>query len=233
MSAIPSLTSTWHTDTYAAISPTQPSLSLSGKTAIITGAGTGIGAAIAFSFAKAGISKLALLGRRETMLQETKSRILSFRGPSNIDIITLGTDITSSSSVDATFASIAAQFGHPEILVSNAGYFETPTTIADQSIDEWWKYFETNVKGSFNVVTAFLKHAVPNATVLNVSTPMAHAQARYPGFSGYTASKAASLRFFDYVQVEWPQIRVVNINPGAIATAMAAKVIIPLFCTRT
>ncbi|KAK1092522.1 hypothetical protein LTR48_004178, partial [Friedmanniomyces endolithicus] len=73
----PSLTSEWHDKTYPAIDPKRPELSAKGKTIVISGGGSGIGRGIAQAFALAGASAIAILGRRQALLEETKLLIAS------------------------------------------------------------------------------------------------------------------------------------------------------------
>ncbi|KAI1456059.1 hypothetical protein F4805DRAFT_459111 [Annulohypoxylon moriforme] len=72
---VPSATPTWHNDTYDAISPNRPELSASGKKIAIIGAGSGIGRETARAFAAAGAGHVALLGRREALLDDTGSQV--------------------------------------------------------------------------------------------------------------------------------------------------------------
>ena len=71
----PSPTKVWHDTAYDAISAKRPELSAKGKSVLVTGGGTGIGAETAYVFASAGASRIALFGRREQPLLETKKRI--------------------------------------------------------------------------------------------------------------------------------------------------------------
>jgi hypothetical protein len=71
----PSPTSTWHSNTYPSLAPSRPELSAKGKTVLITGGGTGIGAETARYFAQAGATRIAILGRREQPLLDTKTSI--------------------------------------------------------------------------------------------------------------------------------------------------------------
>jgi FlaA1/EpsC-like NDP-sugar epimerase len=71
----PPFTKVWHTEPYPAISPTRPELSVTGKSVLITGGGTGIGAAIAKAFAAAGSTQIAIVGRTEKTLLATKQEL--------------------------------------------------------------------------------------------------------------------------------------------------------------
>ena len=70
-----SFTNTWHNTGYEAISPFRPELSMKGKTVVVTGAGTGIGKAVARAFVQAGAASVAILGRREDRLKSAISDI--------------------------------------------------------------------------------------------------------------------------------------------------------------
>ena len=94
--------------------------------------------------------------------------------------------------------------------------------IAQAGLEDWWKGFETNVKGAFIVAQAFLKVAASDATVVDVTTGVAHFSA-FPGFSGYGTSKLAGHKFFDGVQAENPELHVVHVHPGVVQTDMGQK----------
>ncbi len=71
MPLFPSLTKEWHAKTYPAIDPTRQELSAKGKVVVITGGGGSIGGVTATAYAKAGVEKLAIIGRRKSPLNET------------------------------------------------------------------------------------------------------------------------------------------------------------------
>ena len=97
-----------------------------------------------------------------------------------------------------------------------------PAPIAQADLKDWWSGFEINVKGAFIVVQAFLKVAAPDATVVDVTTGIAHSPS-YPGFSGYGTSKLSEHKFFDGVQAENPGMHVVHVHPGVVQTDMGQK----------
>jgi NAD(P)-dependent dehydrogenase (short-subunit alcohol dehydrogenase family) len=218
--AFPSPTKTWHSTVYPSVSPSRPELSVVGKVVLITGGGSGLGPHIAHAFATAGSTSIALLGRTLSTLQRTATSLkLSF--PS-INVLTRVANIVDKSAVDAAFAEIRAKLGLVDILVSNAAYFPDAALIRDADIDEWWKGMETNVKANLVLVQAFLRNMAEKPAILNVSTAGAHIPA-IQSLSGYAVSKLAALKFFEYVAAEYPQVRVVNVHPGAMDTAMGAK----------
>jgi NADP-dependent 3-hydroxy acid dehydrogenase YdfG len=97
-------------------------------------------------------------------------------------------------------------------------------SIADSDTEDWWTGFEVNVKGNFNLVRAFLPHAVSDAVVLHTNTAAAHAP-YFAGMSGYSASKMAGAKVFEYLHYEYPEMFVLNIQPGVIQTGMTAKAV--------
>jgi len=216
----PSFTRNWHTAPYAAIDPTRPELSAAGKTIVITGGGSGLGVSIARAFAKASASRLGLIGRTERTLAATKAGLLAAHP--GIEIHTAVADVTDRAQISAAFDSFAASFGRIDVFVNNAGYLPSPGAVASTDTDDWWRGFEINVKGSLLATQAFLRHAATDAVLINNSTGLAHSEP-FPGFSGYASSKLAGTKLFDYVQAENPGIRVVNLQPGIVETAMNIK----------
>lgn len=138
----PSLTAEWHDDTHGAISPRRPELSLHGKTVVVSGGGAGIGRGIAQACAEAGAYAVAILGRREALLRETKQDILSRNG--NVLIWTHVVDVTDIAAVKKAAQDIAKR-GKWDVLVSNAGYMPTAAPVAESAGDDWWKAFEVSI----------------------------------------------------------------------------------------
>ena len=212
----PSLTKTWHNAPYPAISPSNPALSVAGKTVFITGGGAGIGFATARAFAAAGASTVAISGRTEQTLLSAKKDIESAH--KGVKVLTFIADVTDQKAVDAAFLST----GKIDVLVHNAGYLPQLVPITESGIQDWWAGFEINVKGAFIVTQAFLKVATRDATIVDLTTGMVHFPA-FPRYSAYQASKMAELRFFDSVQLENPNLHVVHVHPGVVVTDMYQK----------
>ncbi|KAI1094910.1 hypothetical protein F5B19DRAFT_489810 [Rostrohypoxylon terebratum] len=230
----PCPTATWRNDTYEAISPLRPELSVAGKTVVVIGAvrisqtisnsdpfdadiekahGSGIGRETALAFATAGAAHIALLGRTEGTLKETAALIPSAGKPSSSVHVA---DITRQSSLE----SAAAVVGKWQVLVLSSGYCPTTAPIASTEVDEWWKGFETNAKGTLLVAKAFLPTADPaQAALLGLTTDVSLMPAAYlPGLSAYTASKLAQAKMLEFLAAENPNIFVAAVNPGMIET---------------
>lgn len=126
----PSFTRTWHRDTYAAINPTNSSLSAADKTIFITGGGAGVGRSISQAFASAGASTIAICGRRDDVLQTAKKEIEAAHPRTRI--LTFAANIVDEKAMNGAFASVGAKI---DILVHNTGYLpdKAPVAISDVS----------------------------------------------------------------------------------------------------
>ncbi|EAT90431.1 hypothetical protein HBI56_049470 [Parastagonospora nodorum] len=212
-------TKVFHKTTYPALDPTRPELSVKGKTIIVTGGGTGIGAAAATYFAKAGASLIAILGRREQPLLDTKAAInKSF--PST-QVLTISVDVTDKGEADAAFAKVAAASSTKklDVLISNAAVMGTLGTIAEIDSKKWVDGISTNLTINFNVTNAFLAHCSQDGVIIESNSCASHMDIA-SGFSTYTVSKLATARFFQCVQFENPSLRVFCVQPGAVLTDM-------------
>jgi NAD(P)-dependent dehydrogenase (short-subunit alcohol dehydrogenase family) len=218
-----SFTPTYHHHSYPAIDPSRPELSTKGKVVLITGGGQGIGKASARAFAQANADVIIITGRTQKTLLETKTEIGKISPDTKVR--TFIGDVTDANAIRTIFDSIKEEFGRVDVLVSNAGYLPEPVPISKQDLDDLWKAFEINTKGTFIVVQAFLGVASPNATLISVSTVAAHVA--WPGGQGYTSSKAATLSYLQFVQNENEALRVVSIHPGVIMSAMSLKANFP------
>ena len=223
MAPFPSFTKTWHTSPTATISPTRPELSLAGKTAVISGGGLGIGLAISTALVEAGISKLAILGRRVDVLNAAKANLLSKAGDKT-EILIVSADISNHEQVTSAFETIKNQFKQPlDLLISNAGYLGSPQPVGKETDEEWTRAMNVNIKGVYFLASAFVANAASDAIIINVSSSIAHIGA-FPGFTSYAATKLAGSKVMEYVQQENPKMRVVDMHPGQVReTEMAEK----------
>lgn len=213
---LPSATPTWRNDTYAAISPSKPELSASGKTVVITGAGTGIGRETAVAFAAAGAAHVALLGRNSDSLKQTASAL-----PSSVSTSSHVVDVTQ----EDALAQVAKAIGKWDVLVLGAGYVSSPSTIAASDFKEFWQSFETNTKGTYASLHAFLPTAnAAHASVVALTTgTTALPASMVPGLSAYMSSKLAQTKLIEFLAFEHPNLFAATLHPGMVETGIFTK----------
>ncbi len=219
-----SFTKIYHHEPTAPIDPSRPELSAKGKIVVVVGASRGIGLAVAESFAVADAADIVITGRSQQTLDKAREKIEK-AGKSRVH--TYVADIADNSSVDAVFQSVAKDIGPVDIVVSNAG-IAAGSPVTDSKLEDFWKVFETNTKGNFNVMQAFSKVATKDAVLIGMNSGVAHYQAGYWGpASAYASSKAAMAKLYEYFQAENPNIRVFSLSPGVIATDMSSAMGVP------
>lgn len=215
----PSFTNTVHRSVYPAIDPTNPSNSASGKVVIVTGGGIGVGKYIAEAYVKAGAKAVAILGRRENILAEAKKDLES---AGSSQILTFKADIVDEGALDHAFSSTAKEAGPVDIVVANAGYLSEPGPAATAEINDYFKTFEVNIKGTLLTFRAFLKYKNDASPVfVSVNTGAAHSV--FPTYSAYSSSKLGLGQLVSHLAVENPDVRVVSMHPGVLASEMNAK----------
>nr|RBQ83341.1 hypothetical protein FVER53263_06676 [Fusarium verticillioides] len=205
---------TLHKTSYPSISSLRPELSTKGKNAVITGGGSGIGASIARSFAKSGITNLALLGRTERTLLENKAYIEEKYPETRVWTCTVNI-VDADSTRSALEAYTTAINGKIDILIANAGYMPKTEHVTVADPVDWWLTFEINIKGNFNLLRAFDPLATPGATVIHVSTSAMYTEFM-PGFSAYRGSKLGAYKVFEWYAKENRDKVVIHFHPGLI-----------------
>ncbi|KDN60835.1 hypothetical protein CSUB01_08147 [Colletotrichum sublineola] len=220
--SIPSPTKTYRTAKYQGISPSRAELSTKGKHAFISGGGSGIGASIAQSLAKSGISSLGILGRSVKSLEDTRAAIESLNPETRVHLY--AADLTDAEATNAALTSFSESVGAKiNILVANAAYLPDIESITDSDPSDWWRAFEISVRGNFNLLRAFHPHASPSASVFHISTAAIHLPHQL-GYSAYRASKIAATKMFEHFHGENPGFFVIQVHPGLIGgTAMSEK----------
>lgn len=114
------------------------------KVALITGAGSGIGRAVAVKLLGAGYD-CVLAGRRVDELEKTAAEAANSQGKA----IVVATDVSDQSSVKATFARTREKFGRLDVLFNNAGTFAVGTPLEDIRLEDWKRVVDVNLTGAF------------------------------------------------------------------------------------
>jgi glucose 1-dehydrogenase len=192
-------------------------MNLTGKDAIVTGAGSGIGQAIAQAMADAGAGVcINYYGAYE---DEAKQHAESLP-----HAIAVSADISSPEDVAAMVATTTKELGAPDILVNNAG-IERSTPLLELELSEWDKIVGIDLRGAFvclQAVARSLRDGGRGGSIVNISS--IHEDVPFPGFTSYCVSKGGLRMLMRNAAVELAQykIRVNNIAPGAIATPINA-----------
>lgn len=190
---------------------------LSGRTALITGGGTGLGKSFATVLSQAGAS-VVLCARRVDKLEQTASEINGAGGKA----MSVPMDITDEDQIAKGFDA-AEDFGNVSILVNNAGTVAEPSLLELDQAD-WDRVLDTNLKGAWLVAREAARRMISSGTpgtVINIASALGTAVQK--GTGPYSASKAALIHMTRVMALEWAryQIRVNAIAPGYFATDMA------------
>jgi NAD(P)-dependent dehydrogenase (short-subunit alcohol dehydrogenase family) len=216
MAPFPTPTAKYHSNTYPTLSPSRPELSAKGKSVLITGGGSGIGAETARSFAEAGAARIALLGRREQPLLDTKASIE--RNYSGVDVFISPTDVTKKNEVDTAFKNFLGS-GKLDVVVSNAAVTGPHDTVEVVDSEKFLSAVEINLRGSLNVAQAFLRYALPDAVAIEINSSAALVNFG-PGFAAYGVAKLAVYRLWDSLAFANPNLSVFHVQPGVVDTDM-------------
>ena len=158
------------------------------RIALVTGAGTGIGAAVAAALLTDGWHTV-LTGRRQEKLDEAVAKAGSTKGRA----LAVACDVTKPHEVDSLFSRIKAEFGRLDMLFNNAGMGSKGTPIDEISIEVWQNVVDVNLTGSFLCARAafgMMRHQSPmGGRIINNGSISAHAPR--PGSAPYTATKHA------------------------------------------
>src|SRR3954469_1126614 len=186
---------------------------------VVTGASTGIGAALAEQVAKGGAS-VALVARRADALNEVCARC----GPKALAIVA---DMTVRSEVQRTVTEVIARFGHIDVWVNNVGQGITrmPTALSDEDIDDM---IRVNVKSALYGMQEVLPHFKERGRghIINVSSmlgrvPFAVFRSAYNGAKHFLNALTANFR--DEVRTTHPDIQVSLVSPGVVFTEFGLR----------
>lgn len=188
-----------------------------GKTLIITGAGTGMGRASALRLAAEG-AQLALLGRRAEPLTQLADEIAATGGMA----LAIACDIADDAAMTAAVARTVAHFGRLDGLFANAGILGNIKPFRDTTLDEFDALLTVNLKGTVQSIKACLPHLTGGSILINASWTAAGVM---PHVGAYASTKGALLTLMRTLAVEEGRrgIRVNAINPGIIFTRMAEE----------
>lgn len=184
------------------------------KTALITGATSGIGKATASAFAREGIN-LILCGRREERLAELKKELSK-----RVAVHTLSFDVRDKKVVFEKINSLPEKFQKIDILINNAGNAHGLNPIQDGNIDDWDAMLDINVKGLLYVSKAIFPKMISQGTGHIINIGSTAGKEVYPNGNVYCASKYAVDALNQAMRIDLNKhgIRVGAVNPGLTQT---------------
>lgn len=193
---------------------------LTGKVALVTGAGSGIGKASALALGAAG-AKVVVMSRSQDEIDATAQEIVAAGG----EAIAIAADTTDDDAMRKLVADTEAQFGRLDIVVANAGINGTWAPIADLTPDEWDKTIAVNLRGTYLTI----HHAVPaleragGGAIVVVSSINGTRTFTTPGATAYSVTKAGQLAMVQQLAPELgkKRIRINAVCPGAIESQIS------------
>jgi len=194
-------------------------MEIGGKTAIVTGSGSGVGRAIALEFARQG-ANVVCCARRKDKISETVALIEKEGGRG----LAIPTDVTRKDLVERMVAETIKHFGQIDVLVNNAGSFQAIGGVWEIDPEVWWHDVTVNLYGPLLCCHTVLPHMMEKDEGIIINLSGGGAGGPFPGGTGYSCSKAALMRLTDGLAGEMKKIGssilVLAIGPGLVRTEM-------------
>jgi NAD(P)-dependent dehydrogenase (short-subunit alcohol dehydrogenase family) len=198
---------------------------LAGRTAVVTGAGSGIGRGIALHAGRLGMN-VVLAEIDETRLKEAVAEV----GATGAETLGVVTDVTDAAAVDALADAAYDAFGEVALLVNNAG-IESVGYVWDLDPDRWSRMMRVNTDGVFHGIRAFVpRMGADDAPSYVVNVASVAAVTTGPMNAAYHASKHATLALTECLSLEcrmrYPQISASVVCPGSVSTQIFADAVL-------
>lgn len=193
-----------------------PLFDLTGRRALITGSGQGIGYALARGLAQHGAS-VVINGRNEERTNAAADELRAEGADIGVSVF----DVTSSDAVSDAIDQIETDQGPIDILINNAGMqFRTP--LEDFPLDQWEKLMQTNISSLFYVGQAVARKMIPRGTGRIINMASVQSALARPGIAPYTATKGAVRNLTSGMATDWAKygLRVNAIAPGYFKTPL-------------
>jgi NAD(P)-dependent dehydrogenase (short-subunit alcohol dehydrogenase family) len=197
------------------------SMDLTGKVAVITGAGQGIGLEIARTFASAG----ADIAIAELNPETGKEAAREIEGMGK-RVVFIRMDVSDPKQVNAGMAEVVADFGQIDILVNNAGIVDNvPAT--ETSDESWRRIMDVNLNGVFWCCRAAAQHMIPRkkGAIVNIASMSGMIVNKPQPQTSYNVSKAGVIMLTKSLAAEWAAfgIRLNSVSPGYIGTELTKR----------
>ena len=192
---------------------------MANRFAVVTGAGSGVGRAVATALLQNGYS-VALAGRRQDALEETAQ----LAGGNSLVV---PTDVSKPDEVQALFGRVASEFGRLDVLFNNAGTGSPATNFGDVTFEQWSAVIDVNIHGMFlcaNAAFRMMRDQSPRGgRIINNGSLSAHVPR--PGSAPYTTSKHAVTGLTKCIGLDGRAFDIVSsqVDIGNAATPMTAR----------
>lgn len=197
-------------------------IELTGKRVLVTGANSGIGAAVAREFASAGARVVV----NYVTHPEAADAVVAELQAAGAEAVALQADVSNKEQVEAMFARLDTLWGGIDVLVNNAGIDGASVPGWQADPQKWRSVIEINLMGAFFCAQAALARMVAQKSGVVLNMTSVHEIVAWSGFSAYTASKAGlSMLTKTLAQEAGPfGVRVLSVAPGAMKTPINASV---------
>ena len=185
------------------------------KTALITGATSGIGEACARAFAKAGYN-IIITARRADKLLLLKEELKKH----GVEVETLAFDVRDAAAAELSLASLPAEWQNVDVLINNAGLALGLEKEYEGDPEDWNVMIDTNIKGLLTMTRLIVPNMVKRNTGHIINIGSVAGDAAYAGGNVYCATKAAVKAITDGLRIDVAEtaLRVTNIKPGLVET---------------
>ena len=182
------------------------------KIVLITGSSKGIGQAIAKTFAKEK-AKLIITYHHDRDAADATAK--ECEGLGAIETFVVQLDITDSESIKKCCMEVELKFGHIDYLVNNAGVIDWEK-FENESFEEIEDQLRANLEGTIKMTSAFFSQIKEG--IINIASRAGHIA--YPGRAVYVASKFGVVGFTKSLALEYPDLKIFTVSPGAVKTEM-------------
>ncbi len=197
------------------------------QVAVVTGAGSGIGAAVTIRLLAAGYD-VALAGRREDRLRDIASTPTPATATASREALVVPTDVTDAAAVSALFSTVRDKWGRVDLLFNNAGSFGAPGPLDELAVRDWQAVVDTNLTGSFlcaqEAFRAMKSQRPQGGRIINNGSVSAHVPRPYA--VAYTATKHAVTGLTRAISLEGRPFEIAcgQIDIGNAATDLSAHI---------
>jgi NAD(P)-dependent dehydrogenase (short-subunit alcohol dehydrogenase family) len=191
-----------------------PNFLLQNQIAVVTGGGSGIGRAVALTFAAAG-ARVVVLDAHEASAAQVVDEI----GITGQAVVA---DVRDAEAIERVFAEVASRYGRIDVLFKNAGINRRHPSL-EMTLDDWNAVIAVNITGMFICARTAVRHMVTGGRIVNTASMLGLSGGWYPNIA-YQATKGAVVNMTRSWAIEWAplQIRVNAVAPGLVRTPFIA-----------